>query len=77
MRIYNSTYVLNYGAGFYSFFDNYDTGCLLTHNCQENIVSVEQSEGVYMYALNTVASINMVSVDLTAIVPQAANLNGF
>lgn len=77
LRVYNSTYVFNYGAGLYSFFNNYDGGCLLTSNCQENIVSVEMSEGVYLYALSTKASTNMVEVDGAALVPQAANINGF
>lgn len=77
LRIFNSTYVLLYAAGLYSFFNNYDSGCLITSNCQDNMVSVEQSEGIYLYALSTKASTNMVEVDDVALVPQAANLNGF
>lgn len=77
LRIYNSTYVLNYGAGLYSFFNNYDQGCLVTQACQENIVSVELSEGIYLYGLSTEASTNMVTVDNTALVPQSANLDTF
>lgn len=77
IRIYNSSYVFNYGAGLYSFFDNYDSGCLLTESCQENIVDIELSEAIYLYGLNTKASSNMVQVDNTALVPQEANTNGF
>lgn len=77
LRFFNSTYVLLYGAGLYSFFDNYDSGCLLTSNCQQNMVSLEQSEAIYLYALNTKASTNMVEVDLVEIVPQAANIGTF
>lgn len=77
LRIYNSTYIFTYGAGLYSFFNNYDQGCLLTESCQELMVSLEQSEGVYLYALNTKAATNQVEVDQVAIVPQAANANGF
>ncbi|KAL1310715.1 hypothetical protein AAFC00_000972 [Neodothiora populina] len=77
VRFFNSTFCLVYGAGLYSFFNNYDSGCLLTGNCQQNIVSLEQSEAIYMYALNTVGSENMVEVDSVEIVPQAANKNGF
>lgn len=77
LRIFNSTYIFNFGAGLYSFFNNYDQGCLLTENCQQSMVSLEQSEGIYLYALSTKAAANMVEVDGVAIVPQAANPNGF
>ena len=77
LRIFNSTYIFTYGAGLYSFFNNYDQGCLLTENCQTLMVSLEQSEGIYLYALSTKAAQNMVEVDQVAIVPQAANQNGF
>ena len=77
LRFFNSTYVLVYGAGLYSFFNNYDQGCLLTESCQILMVSLEQSEGIYMYSLSTKAALNMVEVDQVAIVPQAANPNGF
>jgi len=63
LRIYNSTYVLNYGAGMYSFFDNYDSGCIQQQLCQEHITSIELSEGIYLYGYTTLASINMITVD--------------
>lgn len=77
LRFYNSTYALVYGAGLYSFFNNYDSSCLLTENCQQNMVSLEQSEGIYLYALNTEASTYMVEVDSVSLVPEVANTNGF
>ena len=77
LRVVNSTYILVYGAGLYSFFDNYDSGCLLTSNCQQNMVSIEESEAIYLYALNTVGAYNMVEVDLVEIVPSSTNPNTF
>ncbi|KAI9699208.1 MAG: hypothetical protein M1820_007287 [Bogoriella megaspora] len=77
LRIYNSTYVLNYGAGMYSFFNNYDQGCLLTESCQQFMVSVEESEAVYLYGLSTKGTTTLVAVDQVALVPQSANANGF
>ncbi|KAH0272476.1 pectin lyase-like protein, partial [Aureobasidium melanogenum] len=46
LRIFNSTYIFVYGAGMYSFFNNYDSGCLATTNCQQNmnLVEVDQVE---------------------------------
>ncbi|KAK5133279.1 hypothetical protein LTR08_008013 [Meristemomyces frigidus] len=77
LRIFNSTYIYSYGAGLYSFFNNYDQGCLLTEDCQQLMVSLEQSEAVYLYALSTKAALNMVEIDDVAVVPQVANGNIF
>lgn len=77
VHITNSTYIFIYGAGLYSFFNNYDQGCLLTESCQILMVALEKSEGIYMYGLSTKAAVNMVEVDGVALVPQAANKNTF
>jgi hypothetical protein len=61
----------------YSFFNNYDSGCLATTNCQQKMVSVEQSQGIYLYAVNTVGSSNLVTVDQVDLVPAISNANGF
>ena len=77
LRIFSSSDILVYGAGLYSFFDNYDQTCLATESCQENMVSVECSSEIYLWALSTKASTNMVTVDGTGVVPQAANMDNF
>lgn len=77
LRVADSNNVLSYGAGLYSFFNNYDQGCLLTAACQENMVAVDNSSGVYLYSLSTKASTNMVNIDGVAVVPQAPNGNTF
>lgn len=61
----------------YSFFDNYDSGCLLTTACQTNIVAIEKSEAVYLFAMSTKASEDMFMVDGVSLVPASANKNGF
>lgn len=75
--IKNSTYIYNYGAGLYSFFNNYDVGCIVTGNCQQFMVSIEQSQAIYLFGLNTIAVENMVEVDGVSLVPGRANLNNF
>ena len=77
LRFFNSTYILMYGAGFYSFFNNYDSGCMLTENCQSLIVTLEKSEAIYMYGLSTLAAENMVHIDGVAIVPSDPNKSTF
>jgi glucan 1,3-beta-glucosidase len=76
-RFYNSTYIFIYGAGMYSFFDNYDSTCLFTETCQENGVSLELSEAIYLFGLYTVGMDDMVQVDGTSLVPNGANHNTF
>ena len=77
LRFFNSTYIFVYGAGLYSFFNGYDQGCLLTENCQQNVVGLEQSEAIYLYALSTKAAAYMVEIEQVDVVPQEMNTNGF
>ncbi|KAF2674481.1 pectin lyase-like protein [Microthyrium microscopicum] len=77
LRIYNSTYVYIYGAGLYSFFQNYDSSCLVPHSCQTNAASIELSEAVYVYGLYSVGHDNMMLMDQTPLVPQGDNSNTF
>jgi len=76
-RVYNSTYIYLYGGGLYSFFNNYDSGCLLTTNCQTNMVSIEQSEAIYLFALSSKAAEDIFQVDMVDLVPGVLNKNGF
>ena len=73
LRIVSSEDILVYGAGLYSFFDNYKQECLHSHDCQENMVSVECSEKITLWGLSTVASTNMVTLDGKAVVLEKDN----
>ncbi len=77
LRIVDSDDIFVYGAGLYSFFDNYDQTCLDTESCQDNMVSIENSAGVNLYGLSTKASINMVTVDGTSGALDSDNRNNF
>jgi len=59
------------------FFDNYDQTCLNTESCQENILSLENSDGIYLYGVSTKASTNMVSVDGSSAALDSDNRNNF
>ena len=65
LRVLNSANVLVYGAGLYSFFDNYSTTCSNNpgpENCQDNILSLEGSlSNVNVYCLSTVGTTNMIT----------------
>lgn len=60
-RAVNSNNIYVYGAGFYSFFNNYSTNCSDQGNgehCQDSIVDIESST-VSFYNLNTIGAQNM------------------
>jgi len=76
LRIVNSRGVLIYGAGLYSFFNNYDQDCVGTHNCQQNMVRIQNSE-VSMYTINTANSVTMIVNDDMGTVAGANNRNWF
>ncbi|KAA8651646.1 exo-beta-1,3-glucanase Exg0 [Aspergillus tanneri] len=77
LRIMNSSQTYVYGAGLYSFFDNYGQSCLDTESCQENMVEVDCSD-VHLYGLSTKASTNMItSSDGRGLVPQNENESNF
>ncbi|KIW30901.1 uncharacterized protein PV07_02593 [Cladophialophora immunda] len=65
LRIVDSSDIHMYGAGLYSFFDNYLQTCLDTESCQENMVDIQCSSNISLYGLTTKASVNMVNVDGT------------
>ncbi len=78
LRVLGSSDVHVFGAGLYSFFDNYKQECLATESCQENMVSLEcGNEAVYLWGLSTKASQNMVTVDGRGVVDQKDNRSNF
>lgn len=78
LRILNSKNVNIYGAGLYSFFNNYSTTCStfpLPENCQSMIFSIEGStSGLVVYGLNTVGTSYMIVKDGTALATVGDNL---
>ncbi|KAK1756301.1 pectate lyase superfamily protein-domain-containing protein [Echria macrotheca] len=76
VRAVNSKDVFIYGAGLYSFFDNYNQDCLKTQSCQANMVSLEDS-AVHFFGLSTKASTNMLTVNGQSAALDADNRNNF
>ncbi|KAH8165699.1 hypothetical protein CIB48_g2534 [Xylaria polymorpha] len=76
MRVTNSSDVFVFGAGMYSFFNNYAQECVSGQNCQDNMISIENSH-VQMYGISTKASVNMLTVNSKAIALDKDNRNTF
>jgi glucan 1,3-beta-glucosidase len=81
LRVVASKNILVYGAGLYSFFDNYKTSCSNSpgpENCQNNILSLEgRNENVVIYALSTIGTTNMVTIDGRTVAKYSDNINVF
>ncbi|KAF5387123.1 hypothetical protein D9615_001631 [Tricholomella constricta] len=69
--------IIVFGAGLYSFFQNYSQACLDARNCQPQIIDIDSESVVHIYSLSTVASAFQVSVDGVGIVEESDNVNGF
>ncbi|EMC99022.1 glycoside hydrolase family 55 protein [Baudoinia panamericana UAMH 10762] len=80
LRIVGSSTILVYGAGLYSFFNNYSTTCSNQGNgeqCQYRIFEVLNSTGISVYNLNTVGTHEMIEQDGTNLAYYGDNLDGF
>ncbi|TLS29191.1 hypothetical protein PpBr36_00045 [Pyricularia pennisetigena] len=80
LRAVDSKDILVYGAGLYSFFDNYNLTCSLEgqgQRCQSRIMSVERSARVNVYNLNTVGVGSQITVDGLDVSRWQDNKNGF
>lgn len=77
LRVLNSSDAYVYGAGLYSFFENYGQSCLDNESCQENMVEVDCSD-VKIYGLSTKASVNMITSSTgESLVPEDENQSNF
>ncbi|KAK3945668.1 hypothetical protein QBC46DRAFT_430298 [Diplogelasinospora grovesii] len=81
LRVVNSNNILVYGAGLYSFFNNYSTSCstfTAGENCQSRIASIEgTTSNVNIYNLNTIGSQSMLNRDGAQVAYYNDNVNVF
>ena len=82
LRVVGSTNIFVYGAGLYSFFNNYSTSCSAAgagSNCQPYIFTYDSAKttGLYVQNLNTVGTVNMVLRDTTSLAKYSDNVNVF
>ncbi|KAL1957810.1 hypothetical protein VTO42DRAFT_5528 [Malbranchea cinnamomea] len=53
LRVIESSDILIYSAGMYSFFQSYEQTCLLEENCQEKLVETSYTEGLWLFNVFT------------------------
>ncbi|KAH7925008.1 glycoside hydrolase family 55 protein [Leucogyrophana mollusca] len=69
--------IVVFGAGFYSFFQNYTQDCLATYTCQNQIFNVDSDSTVQVYSLSTVGTTYQLSVKQQGVINQSDNADGF
>ncbi|EKD20654.1 beta-1,3-exoglucanase [Drepanopeziza brunnea f. sp. 'multigermtubi' MB_m1] len=92
LRVLNSASILVYGAGLYSFFNNYSLTCsdhtasVYNEYCQTQIFGIDSGGGagqsyagssVFVYGLNTVGAVSMVDRNGASLAAQSANTGLF
>lgn len=81
LRIIDSSDVLVYGGGLYSFFSDYSTDCSTFdagQTCQQRITSIEGNvSNVGLYNLNTIGTIEMINRDGAKVAGFKENENTF
>ncbi|KAG8220683.1 glycoside hydrolase family 55 protein [Butyriboletus roseoflavus] len=77
MYIQSSSNILLFGAGFYSFYQNYVQTCLTPSSCQSQIFNVDSASSVTVWSVSTVGTTYQLSVNGNGVINQANNLDGF
>lgn len=76
LRAWKSDNILIYGAGMYSFFNNYNQACVSTQDCQQNMIRIQDSK-IDAYAVSTKGAINMIVDDFVGTVKDVDNRSNF
>ncbi|KAI5868058.1 pectate lyase superfamily protein-domain-containing protein [Durotheca rogersii] len=61
LRIINSTDIIVYSAGFYSFFNNNTLGCSDTESCQLALIETNYSERLWLYNIFTKGNVQIIT----------------
>ncbi|KAF4343990.1 exo-beta-1 3-glucanase [Fusarium beomiforme] len=81
LRVKDSSDILVYGAGLYSFFDKWVSDSCVTiaegSDCQTRITSIESSSKISIYNLNTVGTTEMITQDGHSVAKFSDNKNAF
>lgn len=78
LMIEESSNVLVYGAGLYSWFQKYNQHCLNNFDCQTDMVHLSRDKNIYIYNLATVGTVNMITspgAKLNGLVHQSPHSN--
>ena len=75
--VQNSNDIIIFGAGLYSFFQNFGQACLDSNSCQSQILSIDTGSTIWVYSLSTLGVTSQLSIGDQGIIPENQNANGF
>lgn len=61
VRVLSSANIYIYGAGLYSWFQEYTQNCVASNDCQDRVFEIDSSSQVWIYSLITKAAVEMIS----------------
>lgn len=76
LNVQTSMDIIVFGAGHYSFYQNYAQTCLPNSDCQSQIVNVDSGSSIFIYNLATIGVTNQLSVAGAAVIPASDNVDG-
>ncbi|KAH8106772.1 exo-beta-1,3-glucanase [Cristinia sonorae] len=76
LNVQNSHNIFVFGAGLYSFFQNYQQTCLDGNTCQDQVINVDSGSTISIFSVSTVGVTHQLSVNSQGIIPASANPNG-
>ncbi|KAJ3986062.1 exo-beta-1,3-glucanase [Lentinula detonsa] len=77
VNVVSSTDIIFFGAGLYSFYDDYTQVCLDTMSCQPQLLNIDSGSSVTVYSLSTIGAVYQLSVENAGIINQSDNVNGY
>ncbi|KAG8220202.1 glycoside hydrolase family 55 protein [Butyriboletus roseoflavus] len=77
MYVQQSWDITLFGAGFYSFFQNYTQGCLGNYTCQTGILNIDDQSTITLFSISTVGTTYQLTIGQQGIIDEEYNRDGF
>ncbi|KAF8584104.1 glycoside hydrolase family 55 protein [Ramaria rubella] len=77
LAVRDSSNILIYGAGLYSFFQDYAQTCIGSTSCQEQILTIDRASTINIFSLSTVGTKYQLSIEGRGLIAASKNGNGF
>ncbi|KAJ6522797.1 exo-beta-1,3-glucanase, partial [Mycena vulgaris] len=76
LTVSGSSNILVFGAGLYSFFNNYNQDCLTPVNCQSQILNIDSTSSINIYSLATIGVTMQLSINQVGVINENSNPDG-
>ncbi|KAI9566967.1 glycoside hydrolase family 55 protein, partial [Boletus coccyginus] len=77
MYVQKSWDITLFGAGFYSFFQNYTQDCLANYTCQNGIFHIDEESTIMLYSISTIGTTYQLTIGERDVINEEHNRDGF